>query len=168
MYRCLILIVLIAGFVMACDGNKKSSTQMAKPTANKPAKEKVGANKVKSSKDKRSFVFTKKEHEAKVGQPAKVTLEVKPGSGYKLNPEYPWKAKLVASQSLGVQAGTMAKDKWTMDASRATLPLDVKPASVGDHKLTATVNLSVCESGGQKKCLWFTDEPVEVAIKATQ
>ena len=168
MHRCLILLVLTASFVMACDGPKQSSTQTTKSKAIQPVAKKAGATKVKSSKDKKSFVFAKKVHEAKVGQPAKVTLEVKPGSGYKLNPEYPWKAKLVASQALGVQAGTMAKDKWTMDASSATLPLDVKPATAGEHKLTATVNLSVCESGGQKKCLWFTDEPVEVAVKAAK
>ena len=169
--RTVVLSCILSFVVLGMIGCQKDnpSPKANTPKQGKVAKNKQGAKKTSSAKKKpqsKSFAFSTVVQPGKVGAAGKAALEVVPTAGYKLNPEYPWKAKIAEEKAVGVAAAVYAKDKWTMDASKAKLNMDIKPTKAGAHKIKATVNLSVCQTGGQKKCLWFNDEPVEIAVKA--
>ena len=101
---------------------------------------------------------------------ATLHVEVRPGSGYKINPEYPWKFTLTdpggATFDHLPQGATLTKkDALLVESSRAQIPLTLAAATPpGSYTVAGTLNLSVCEQGNEARCLWFTDEPVNLAL----
>lgn len=115
----------------------------------------------------KQFSFTALTHEIKTGGPQQVTMQVLPGAGLKINPDYPWKATFEPNAALGVNAPMKAtRDGFTFEKTAASLPITLVASAPGEHTLSGTITLSVCEVGGGERCLWFPDEPVSLAIKA--
>jgi hypothetical protein len=93
---------------------------------------------------------------------------VLPGGDLKINPDYPWKAVIAPNAALGISAPVkLTRDGFTFADATATLPISLTAAQAGDHKLEASVWLSVCEKGDSQRCLWFEEEPVTLAIKVS-
>ena len=116
-----------------------------------------------------SFQLTALEHEVAAGSQSAVHFEVLPGEGLKINPQYPWKFTLdePKSSSLSVLGeGTLRRDAFELSATKARVPLTVIAKERGEYELSGSLNLSVCQEGDEARCLWFTDEPVVLAIRA--
>ena len=115
-----------------------------------------------------SFKLAELEHEVVVGKSSAFAFEVRPGKDLKINPEYPWKFTLdVDGQKISLeQEATLKKGELDLNDVRARVPVKLKANEAGEHALSGTLNLSVCEKGDAARCLWFTDEPVELMVKA--
>lgn len=115
---------------------------------------------------RKEFSFTQLEHKLVAEQPQKLQFKLEPGAGLKINPEYPWKVVLAPVEGVKLKSESLTREALDLNAERALINVDVDAASAGEHIVMASVNLSVCESGGQKRCLWFTQEPVELKLSA--
>jgi hypothetical protein len=115
------------------------------------------------------FSFDALEHQVVVGADGQVALEIKPGAGFKINPDYPWKASFEANEALGIDDELQVKRAgFEFSDKVARLPVGVKPSGAGEHALEGMVTLSICEEGGAQRCLWFNDELVSLKIKAVE
>ena len=115
-----------------------------------------------------SFAMTHDPLKATVGQASKLAFEVTAGKGYKINPEYPWQVRIEGSKPLGIVAAQMNKDTLDMDAKRVKVHVPVTPVGAGKHFVKGSVNISVCETTGAKKCLWFNEEPITLEVDAAK
>lgn len=115
---------------------------------------------------RKEFSFTQLEHKLVADQPQKLQFKLEPGAGLKINPEYPWKVVLEPAEGVKLKSESLTRESLDLNAERALINLDVDAVSPGEHTVMASVNLSVCERGGQKRCLWFTQEPVELKLSA--
>lgn len=116
-----------------------------------------------------SFTLQIAEVSAEVGKPAQATVEVLPGSGLKINPDFPWKLVLdTPPEGLTLEGTTttLPKSAMQLDAARARLPLTLTASQPGAYALEGSLNLSVCEAGNAARCLWFNDEPVQIKVVA--
>jgi hypothetical protein len=121
----------------------------------------------KAADGPKQFSFAALTHEIKTGGAQQVTMQVLPGAGLKINPDYPWKATFEPNAALGVNAPMKAnRAGFTFEKTAASLPITLVASAPGQHTLSGTVTLSVCEVGGGERCLWFTDEPVALTINA--
>jgi hypothetical protein len=153
-----VALVMIAG--VALGGCEQRRTLEDGPAA-------AGADKPAPSGPKR-FSFDGLAHTVEQGKPAQVSLLVLPGGDLKINPDYPWKAVIAPNAALGISAPVkLTRDGFTFADATATLPISLTAAQAGDHKLEASVWLSVCEKGDSQRCLWFEEEPVTLAIKVS-
>lgn len=169
MNKSLSRLVICAGLVAslsACD--QKQPTEPATPDAKATVTEPAGGAK-KVVEKKAEFELAGLEHAVVVGEPGEAVLQVLPGKGLKINPEYPWKLDLIASESSPELVGadvTIKKDGMKLDAASAKIPVAVNPAKGGDFEIAGSLNLSVCEKGNEARCLWFRDEPVTIKVSA--
>ena len=88
----------------------------------------------KKESDKFSFVATS--HNVEVGKKASIAFEIKPGSGLKINPEYPWKASVdgdASSPDVALSALEIGKDAMTLEEVGAKIPLEVTANKAGEH-----------------------------------
>lgn len=156
----------VAGLLCACD-SKKESSQAQIPSHSKQAS--ALSEPVENKARPGSFLLANLEHEVAAGLPSSISFEVKPGKGLKINPQYPWKLTLDEPEGEGVtleQGLVLKKDVMTLDASHAVIPITLTASSDGEYELQGSLNLSVCEKGDEARCLWFTDEPVTLKVKA--
>lgn len=168
--RSVILAALVAAIALsACDQERASKGASATSPDGGEAGAKAPAKKTPAAGDQ--FSLEGLEHELKVGDAGEVRLEVKPGKGLKINPEYPWKLKLLAdesSEALALKGDVVGKDAMKFSEAAASIPVGVTASEAGEHEIAASLNLSVCEKGNEARCLWFTDEPVTIKVRATQ
>lgn len=115
---------------------------------------------------RKEFSFTALEHTLVAEQPQKLQFKIEPGAGLKINPEYPWKVVFETTEGVKIASPSLSREALDLNAERALINVDIDGVSAGEHTLMASVNLSVCESGGQKRCLWFTQEPVALKLNA--
>lgn len=148
--------------------SSETSSAKAPEETSKPSET---AAKTTPKKQSEQFAFTATSHAVKVGEKATVAFEIKPGSGLKINPEYPWKASIDgdgSSPEVAVTSAKIAKDAMQLEEAGAKIPIELTASKAGEHKLAATVSFSVCEKGDQARCLMFRDEPVEITVAAAQ
>jgi hypothetical protein len=156
--------VLIASSLLllaaACDPNEK----VAPPRANsEEASPKTSSENGASER----FALAGLEHRVAVGSPATLELEVTPSGPLKINPEFPWKLTLNAPpDELGVAAPVVTRDAMTFGDKKATVPVAVAPSAAGDYTLEGTIDLSVCEADGAKRCFLERAKPVTLTIEA--
>lgn len=156
----------VASLSWACD-SKNESSQAQTPDHSKQAS--ALSEPVENKARPGSFVLANLEHEIAAGQSSSISFEVKPGKGLKINPQYPWKLTLDEPEGDGVtleQGLVLKKDVMTLDASQAVIPVTLTAPNDGEYELQGSLNLSVCEKGDEARCLWFTDEPVTLKVKA--
>jgi hypothetical protein len=97
-----------------------------------------------------------------VGTAGELTIDVKPKPGYKINLEFPWKAKIVGGDNFTVEP-QVGKDKWTLDKASASLKTPVTAKAAGDGTVTAKVSFSVCNDNA---CDVIRDREVAVKVAA--
>lgn len=161
--RSVICVGLIASLT-ACDQKPPAAPDTAKAQVNQSA---MSGKKV--AEEKSEFELAGLEHVVVVGEPGEAVLRVLPGKGLKINPEYPWKLDLIASESSPEVVAadmTIKKDKMKLEAAGAKIPVAVKLDQGGDYEIAGSLNLSVCEKGNEARCLWFRDEPVTIKVSA--
>lgn len=125
--------------------------------------------KVKIKKAPKRFEFTTTEAKVGVGAQAQVEVVVVPkGSDLKINPEFPWQLTLSASKDLTLAAGTLTKESATFKEREVTFPVSVTAPAAGTYELAGTMDLSVCERAGKKRCFFARDEQVRVQVIAQQ
>ena len=120
----------------------------------------------KAPKADTSGKFTLANLDHSVAPGGEVSFQVKPGQGFKINPEYPWSVTLEGSKPLGTTGLKMSKEQLDVDATRVKADVPLQPVGAGKHFLKGSANISVCETTGAKKCLLFNDEPVTLEIDA--
>lgn len=82
---------------------------------------------------------------AQVGQEATTEVVVTPGSGFKINVEYP--AKLVLGtvpQGTKVAASTVTKGQMTVEKTRLVVPVRFTPEAPGELRFEGELRFSVC------------------------
>lgn len=162
----LLLLTCIGVAACGCDSKAKPATDMsAKSQSPSIVAPKVSASTGTTSSDD-SFSFANVSHKVKVGEASRVTFEVRPAKGFKINPEYPWSVTLEGSKPLGTTGLKMSKEQLDVDATRVKADVPLQPVGAGKHFLKGSANISVCETTGAKKCLLFNDEPVTLEIDA--
>ncbi len=153
--------LLVVGCV-ACESQKKQAPDAVSP-------EQGATTPPENEPRPGSFVLESLEHEVVSSTPSEIAFLVKPGKGLKINPAYPWKFTIEEPDAEGVTLGQEAilkKDAMSINASQASIPVKLTAASDGEFELQGSLNLSVCEKGDEARCLWFTDEPVTLKVKA--
>jgi len=94
---------------------------------------------------------------AKVGAAATAHVMIRPGAGYHINTEYPW--KLALAETPGLQA---VKGDARAAESELSVPITVTPTTAGDHELRGTVSFGICK---HDQCLQ-REVPIVVAVAA--
>jgi hypothetical protein len=97
-----------------------------------------------------------------VGKAGELSISVKPKPGYKINLEFPWKAKLATAENFTV-AALIGKDGWALDEKIASLKTPVTAAAAGDGEVNCKVSFSVCN---EKACDVIRDHEVAVKVAA--
>ncbi len=148
----------------ACEGNEK----VAPPRGDsKKAKADSATPPTRKDASSERFAFAGLEHEVTVGAKARLEFEVTPAGPLKINPEFPWKLTLDAPpEALGVATPVVTKDAMTFASKKATVPVSVTPSAAGDYTLEGTIDLSVCEADGAKRCFLERAKPVTLKVKA--
>ncbi len=156
-------------FVSACDSKENTSTNQVNAQA-PTEKVQAGAAKKEVASKSGSFEIVEVEHEVLVGASSELAFELRPGKGFKINPEYPWKFKVDdAALPDGVsleQDAELKKGAMDLTAARARVPVKLTASKDGEHVVEGSLNLSICEKGNEARCLWFTDEPVTLKVSA--
>ena len=135
-----------------------------------PAAQAPGAASADSPKraasPKKEFSFGQLRHALPAGQAdGQVSFTIEPGPGLKINPEYPWRVSLTQpAQGVSLPKQALSREDLDISADRAIVPVALQAVASGEHTIVASVNLSVCETSGAKRCLWFTDEPVTLTL----
>lgn len=162
------MVACAATLLLGCDPK-------AQPSNNAPAKAQtpaaVTAARVtppKKASSGASFFMANTSHQVKMGAPSKVAFEVRPAKGFKINAEFPWAINIEGSKPLGLVGSKMDKSQLDMDATRVKVDVALNPVGSGKHTIKGSVNISVCETTGAKKCLWFNDEPVTIEVDAVK
>lgn len=166
--RFILVLVCVATMVLGCEPKAKPSEDMS-AKAQTPAN--VAAAEVappKQAVTDASFSVEGTTHSVTVGEPKEVTFEVRPAKGFKINPEFPWAVTLEGSKPLGLVGATMSKEQLDVDATRVKVSMALNPMGSGKHFIKGSANISVCETTGAKKCLWFNEEPVTIEVDAVK
>lgn len=160
----------LSGLLGACQEKPKlqepstATSPAAAATDQAPSK----GQDAKAPVERSEFSFASTKHTLTLAPDQKPEFQIVPGKGLKINPDYPWKVTLTPpAQGLTLAKDALKKEDLRVDEQQAIVPISISTLEPGEHALQATVNLSVCETGGQKRCLWFTDEPVTIAIHAS-
>ena len=154
-------LVLLAA---ACESNEK----VAPPRSDSEEARADSAKPKTNAATSERFALAGLEHSVAVGATAKLELEVTPAGPLKINPEFPWKLTLTSPPAeLGVAAPVVARDAMTFAKTKATVPVSVAPTAAGDYTLEGTIDLSVCEADGAKRCFLERARPVTLTVKAT-
>ncbi len=111
------------------------------------------------------FSFDALTHQVEANSPATIAFSVRPGAGLKINPEYPWKVTLSADAPVTISSRELRQGALTLRDEAATIPVALT-APAGEHTIQASVNLSVCETGAGKRCLWFTEQLATLQVVA--
>lgn len=158
-----VALVALALGVSACDPKQAQQPAATSQGAGGAA----SASKKKQAPKEFSFIAASLAHEVSVGQQAEVALKVAPGSGFKINPDFPWSwSGASGSPKLTLAAASLDREGFKFTDAEAAAPLKVTAAEAGEHKVTGKISVSVCERGGKERCLWFNDQPVTLTIKA--
>lgn len=123
-----------------------AAISQAQPPASKPFQIVLGAEKGETCKKKASC----KKHGLRI--------TVKPGVGYKINKDYPWKVLVSADSSLSIPEKTLKKsDAVSLKETEAVFDVCYLAATGGKPAgaMKITVKFSICD---QKQCLMFTEE----------
>lgn len=94
---------------------------------------------------------------AKVGIAGTAQVTIRPGAGYHINTDYPWKLALARTPGLEASKGDIRARETEL-----AVPITVTPTSAGDHELRGTVTLGMCK---HDECLQ-REVPIVVAIAA--
>jgi hypothetical protein len=94
---------------------------------------------------------------AKVGAATTAHVTIKPGAGYHINTEYPW--KLALAPTPGLEA---AKGDARAEESVLAVPITVTATAAGNHELRGTVTFGICK---HDQCLQ-REVPISVAVAA--
>ena len=153
-------LVLLAA---ACDSNEK----VAPPRADSEEARADSAQPRTTAPTSERFALAGLTHRVTVGAPATLELEVTPAGPLKINPEFPWKLTLDSPPAeLGVVAPVVARDAMTFATTKATVPVSVAPTAAGAYTLEGTIDLSVCEADGAKRCFLERAKPVTLTVEA--
>ena len=113
------------------------------------------------------FAISGLSQQATVGAAGAVTLEVTPTGPLKINPEFPWKLTLESPPAeLGLASPVIEKGAMSFTTSKATVPIAVNPSAAGGYTLEGTIDLSVCEATGSKRCFLERAKPVSITVEA--
>jgi hypothetical protein len=94
---------------------------------------------------------------ARVGAASMAQVTIRPGAGYHINTDYPW--KLALAQTPGLEA---AKGVARAEETELQLPISVTPTAAGNHRLRGTVTFGICK---HDQCLQ-REVPIAVAVAA--
>ncbi len=156
-FRFLLIILVVA--LWGCEKPQESSPTTTSPQPEKTA-EPTAPKKVDNSK---LFKMSVAADDVRVGEDSKVKVTIKPGSGFKINKDYPWKVELQGAENITLTSKELKKDQFALSDDEATFTLDCKADAAGDHKLVGAANFSVCNDD---VCKTFSDEPIEIAFQA--
>lgn len=164
-YQYTLLIALLALGLFACESG--AGQTMAQPTEPTPvATPTPGATKsageMPAPARTENFTIATASPALAVGVAGEMAIDVKPNSGYKINKEFPWKAKMSSGDNFTVDA-EIGKDKWTLDEKGASLKTPVTAKAAGDGEVTAKVSFSVCN---ETACDVIRDHEVVVKVAA--
>lgn len=99
-----------------------------------------------------------------VGEPADVTLSVKPSDGFKINKDFRWNFEFQPNDAVEFAAAKVESDQLQLEDAGASIPVKVTAKSAGEHTVKATGNFSVCNDD---KCELYRDQEVAFTISAT-
>ena len=153
------LCALLCGALLWSGCDKDAAT----PNAQAPGAQAAPAAPRQASGE--DFTFDALTHQIGADAPATVAFTVRPGPGLKINPEYPWKVTLSGDAPVSLTQRELRQGALTLRDEAATIPVALT-APAGAHTIQASVNLSVCETGAGKRCLWFTEQLATLQIVA--
>lgn len=168
------LVALAILALAACEsgaGQTKAETTEPTPnaasaTAEKKAAAEAGAKKEEAKKAPArkdgNFTIKTSSGDLVAGTAGEFGIDVKPKPGYKINKDFPWKAKIVAGDNFTVDA-EVGKDKWTLDDKGASLKAPITAKAAGDGEVKAKVSFSVCNDTA---CDVIRDHEVVVKVAA--
>ncbi len=166
-----VLIALVALGLAACESGagqtKAQPTEPTPATAAAPAEKPGAATAAKESPKAppavaENYTIAGNAPELAVGTAGELSIDVKPKPGYKINLEFPWKAKMDGGDNFTVDAEA-GKDSWTLDKASALLKAPVTAKAAGDGTVTAKVSFSVCNDNA---CDVIRDREVVVKVAA--
>lgn len=170
MTRTCIALFALSGLALCftgCEPRSKALPEPVSPSTTAPSS--AAAARASAPSGEGKFTLEQLEHAVPAGQPARITFGVKPGSGLKINPEYPWKLELDAQASsaeVEVAGAPVLRDAMSFEDALASIPLSVTAKKPGTHEVAANISLSVCEKGDASRCLLFRDVPVDLVLTA--
>lgn len=101
----------------------------------------------------------------KSGEKSSPEIVVEPGSGFKINLEYPWNVQLKEPTNASVGTAQLKRGEGIeLTEEKARFPIEITPGAAGDVEVTAIANFSVCNDD---VCKNFRDEEITLSFKAT-
>jgi hypothetical protein len=172
---------LVAALLLgACDGDKPATAPQGgtaspakssdgdktdKPTADagKPGEKVKTVDGAAPGSDDR-YALQIDAPEAKVGQPAQVTVKVVPKSPWHMNLDFPTSLKLTAPDGVTMDKADLKKgDAAKLDESACQFDVKFTPASAGESTFTGKFKFAVCQDDA---CSPVTEEvEFKVAVK---
>ena len=150
-------VFVLLATLASCDSKPEATTSA--PTTTAPE---AGIAKATPS-ESAAYAVKVEAPDVHVGEEGKLQVRITPGTGFKINKEYPWKIKVDGTELVSVSNTEFDKTKFTLSDSVAEFSVDCQAEAAGDHKLSATANFSVCNDN---VCKNFRDEPIEIAFQA--
>ncbi len=161
---------LLALFAVGCESGEKAKADAPTQTDTKPGAvvgkktdaKKAPAKAAPKKMGSDAYSVSAKDLSLELGKDGELAIEIKASPGFKINEEFPWKAKFAKFE--GIATPEMAsKDKWNLTKQVAALKLPVKAEKACDGKLKATLNFSICND---ERCEIIRDKEVEVTVAA--
>ena len=152
--------VLIGALALTACDSKQKTAETPPPTAEEAGGEKAAAPSGAAGKP---FSVQADAASVTVGADGKASLSIKPGAGFKVNEEYPWKATFADAKGVELTNKEFAKDTWKLSPKGADLEIPLKASEAGEHTLTAKLNFSVCND---EKCEVVRDHEVTMKVAA--
>jgi hypothetical protein len=157
----IVFLVLIAG----CEQQKSG------PVAEPPTDEATESEESKQKPAKTPTPSTEALYEVAgpeqpvpVKKATEVTLQIRPAEGFKINKRFSWSFDFESAEGLEVETASVGKDAIRLEDSGASIPVKLKAAKPGAHRLVATGDFSVCNDS---KCELYRDETVAFDIAAS-
>ena len=98
-----------------------------------------------------------------VGQTDQVEFAITPGAGLKINKKFPWKLTFQETEGVEIASKTVSRSSFDLSEDKAAVPVAMRVAEAGEHRVTATGDFSVCTPN---KCYSMRDQKVEFSLEA--
>lgn len=146
--------------MVGCEAEPANSSASA--AANAPAT--AGESKQATNNEGRYSVVSPKSA-VEVGKTGTINFAVKPSGGLKINHDFPWKVTFEDAEGVEIASRTVGGSKIELADDEATIPVQLRANTAGEHRLAATGSFSVCND---TKCYVMRDEKVEFELAAAE
>lgn len=158
-----IAILATATLLQACKKNKAPESNESKSTPHEQVDRSSASESNASKKPKQRYDIRLIGTPVSAGEASNLTLEIRPGSGLKINDIYPFELELAdESDGLTVPEKTFGPDAFDLTKKRARVNIPLTVQKPGMRTLSATADLSVCNDS---HCFRMSDEKLTLQFK---